>query len=54
MFDLPKHCPMSVNSDGNGPLDDSDPNVARLDCWCAFGMPWPHPGSDSGESEYSV
>jgi len=51
MPDLPVHCPMSVNSEGHGPLDDHDPDVARLDCWCEFRIPWPHPGCDSGELE---
>jgi len=46
---LPVHFPMSVDSEGHGPLGDHDPDIARIDCWCEFRMPWPHPGCDSGD-----
>lgn len=29
------HCPVPVNADGEGPLSDSDPDVARWDCLCS-------------------
>ena len=31
---LPVHLDMPVNKDGQGPLDDDDPEVDRITCWC--------------------
>ena len=50
MHEMPKHLPITVDENGHGPLDDSDP-AGHVECWCKPGMPWPHPGSDSGEPE---
>lgn len=31
---MPKHLPMPVNADGQGPLNDSDPDIGAVVCWC--------------------
>ena len=32
--DLPVHLSMPVNKDGQGPLNNDDPNIDRIVCWC--------------------
>ena len=34
MFDIPEHLPMGVNKDGQGPVDEGDPEYDRTVCWC--------------------
>ena len=31
---MPVHIWMSVNKNGDGPLNDDDPEVDRIVCWC--------------------
>jgi hypothetical protein len=31
---MPLHLPMAFNIDGQGPLNDSDPDIAYWGCWC--------------------
>lgn len=34
MFDVPEHFPVGVNSAGEGPVDESDPEFAVYSCSC--------------------
>lgn len=43
MWDIPEHFPITVNAEGHGPVDDSDPTAAGVNCWCKFRQPWPCP-----------
>lgn len=40
MFDLPKHYPMPVNSEGEGP-EDPDKAVRTICGWCLPAEDWP-------------
>ena len=34
MYDLPDHMKIGVTKDGNGPVDDQDPDFDHYACWC--------------------
>ena len=34
MFELPKHCLMPVNADGDGPCEEGE--AVKIICWCGI------------------
>lgn len=37
MFDLPGHCPIGVNENGEGPVSYHDRDFDHWSCWCSDG-----------------
>ena len=34
MFEIPEHVSIGVNKQGQGPVDEADPEYDRTVCWC--------------------
>jgi hypothetical protein len=35
MFELSEHFPIGVNRNGDGPVDENEPDYLKTVCWCA-------------------
>jgi hypothetical protein len=35
MFELPEHFLIGVNINGDGPIDENDPEFDHMTCWCS-------------------
>lgn len=41
MYDLPEHLLMGLNVNGDGPVDEDDPEFLEWGCWCDQGARCP-------------